>query len=151
MDKQDSRGPGNHIKWGEVEGTGAEGSGNNNFLQLFKAFCWKKVWCDFTLEGRSNTSAYRLQEDRFWLNEKNQIIFRTASQWPRWLQEAVNLHLETFRDWITLVRHILKKISLMRIGINVSEILSTSNIPWFYESWDQVRKEVVTFWNINID
>lgn len=33
----------------------------------------------------------------------------------------------------------------MGIGLNVSEGLSASNIPWFYKSWDQVRKEGVTF------
>ena len=36
--------------------------------------------------------------------------------------------LKTFRDWITFVRYIiLKGISLTRIGINISEILSASN------------------------
>lgn len=35
--------------------------------------------------------------------------------------------LKTFRDWITLVRYI-PKIFLTRIGINISEILSASNI-----------------------
>ena len=36
--------------------------------------------------------------------------------------------LKIFRDWITLVRYILKGIFLTRIGINISEILSVSNI-----------------------
>lgn len=37
--------------------------------------------------------------------------------------------LKTFRDWITFVRYIiLKGISLTRIGINISEILSASDI-----------------------
>ena len=36
--------------------------------------------------------------------------------------------LKTFRDWITLVRYVLKGIFLTRIGINISEILSASNI-----------------------
>lgn len=144
MDNRNNKIPGNHIKWGKVEGIGAEGFGIITFFNYLRHFDGRGLVWDLHWRAGSSTSAYRLQEDRFWLNEESQIIIRTASQWLRLLHEAMNLQLKTFRGWLTLGQAYSK---MPLLGRDWTKCLwsSLSNISWFYESWDEARKEGVTF------
>ena len=104
LDKQDSRGPGNHIKRGETEGTGScRGLGIITFFNYLRHFCWKKIWCGLIWRVGLIAVSEGYRKTDFWLSEKNPFIVRTASHWPRLLQEAVKLHLKTFKE--TLDHH----------------------------------------------
>lgn len=98
--------------------------------------------CDLILLWRAST--YRLQEDKSDSMKRVKLLFQLPHNSPdcfikQWIYNWKLSEVES-----PLVRDILKGISSMEIVLNISKVFSTSNIPWFHESWDQVRKEGVS-------
>lgn len=140
-DKQDRRSPGNLIKWGKVEGIG--GLGIITFFNYLRHFVGKGLIWLYKVCLVSEHTGYRETD---FDSVKGQVINSSASQWSRLLHKAGNPQLKTFGGWITIGQAYSKRDFFSRDRTKCPWS-SFSDIPWFYESWGQAKKEEVTFLN----